>query len=93
LSNDLVPTTQYTVPMWISALALVYVWAIWVLVAVQIWPWACAACVRLSPLVASPDSGQEANGLRPAAPQLSASGVGPVRCAAKIPPKLVVSGS
>ena len=23
LSNDLVPTTQYTAPMWISALALV----------------------------------------------------------------------
>jgi hypothetical protein len=54
--------------MWISALALVYVWATWVEVDVQIWPCACDACVRLSPLVASPPSGQEANGLKPAAP-------------------------
>ena len=35
LSNDRLLTTQYTAPMWISALALVYVWASWVLVAVQ----------------------------------------------------------
>src|SRR5690349_4122415 len=38
VSNELVPTTQYTAPMWISALALVYVWASWVLVAVHSWP-------------------------------------------------------
>src|SRR5690242_6359151 len=67
-SNDLVPSTQYTAPMWISALALVYVWATWVEVAAQIWPWACETCVRLSPLVASPLSGQEATPAWPAAP-------------------------
>src|ERR1700722_20935079 len=40
LSNERVPTTQYTAPMWISALAPVYVWASWALVAAQSWPWA-----------------------------------------------------
>src|SRR5450631_2977713 len=97
VSNERVPTTQYTAPMWISALALVYVWAIWVLVAAQSWPCACETCVRLSPLVASPPSGQEAGGgeptLSPACPHSSPSGIGPVFCGAKIPPVLTVSGS
>ena len=83
-SNERVPSTQYTAPMWISALAPVYVWASWVLVAAQSWPCACETCVRLSPLVASPPSGQEVSELSPAAPHSSPSGIGPVFCGARV---------
>src|SRR5580704_14325605 len=94
LSNELVPTTQYTAPMWISALALVYVWAIWVAVDAHSWPCACETCVRLSPLVVIPPSGQVATPsvLRSAAPHSLPSGIGPTFCGAKIPPVATVSG-
>ena len=65
-----------------------YVWATWVAVAAHIWPCACETCVRLSPLVAIPPSGQAAGRAGQAAPQSSPSGIGPIFCGARIPPTL-----
>ena len=80
VSNELVPSTQYTAPWWISALAPVYVSAIWVAVAAHSWPWALAkpasGCRRW---FADPALRQEVNSLRPAAPHSSPSGIGPFR--------------